>query len=82
MCLGRPLNFASRTLASPQKPSMPLMWTARARLDKMIAGNRPEEIAQAEAQVTQAKALADRVRAEVESSRTKKKEARTNASIV
>ncbi len=46
--------------------------TARARLDKMIAGNRPEEIAQAEAQVTQAKALADRVRAEVESSRTKK----------
>ena len=40
---------------------------ARARLDKMIAGNRPEEIAQAEAQVAQAKALADRVRAEVES---------------
>ena len=54
---------------------------ARARLDKMIAGNRPEEIAQAEAQVAQAKALADRVRAEVESSRAKKKEARTNASM-
>ncbi|MFQ5914513.1 MAG: efflux RND transporter periplasmic adaptor subunit [Nitrospinota bacterium] len=52
---------------------------ARARLAKLQAGNRPEEIAGSAAEVAQAKALAARVRAEVESARAKKKEADTNA---
>ncbi len=55
--------------------------TARSRVAKLLAGNRPEEIAQVAAQVAQAKALAARVRAEVDSSRAKKNEAKTNADM-
>ncbi len=55
--------------------------SARARLAKLLAGNRPEEIAASAAQVTQAEALAARVRAEVESARAKKNEATSNASM-
>lgn len=55
--------------------------TARSRVAKLLAGNRPEEIAQVAAQVAQAKALAARVRAEVDSSRAKKREAKTNADM-
>jgi multidrug efflux pump subunit AcrA (membrane-fusion protein) len=54
---------------------------AEARLAKLVAGNRPEEIATSEAQVAQAQALAARVRAEVQSARAKKKEAESNASM-
>ena len=54
---------------------------ARSRVAKLLAGNRPEEIAQVAAQVAQAKALAARVRAEVDSSRAKKNEAKTNADM-
>ncbi len=43
MCFGRPLNLVSRTLAKPQKPSMPLIWTgpfansSRAWIDADVA---------------------------------------------
>ena len=46
MCLGSPLNFASRTFAKPQKPSMPLIWTAS--FAELIVGMIDAEVAIAE----------------------------------
>ena len=46
MCFGRPLNGVSRTLARPQKPSMPVIWTVA--FGALVAGMVDADVAIAE----------------------------------
>ena len=46
MCLGRPLNLVSRTLARPQKPSMPLIMDGA--FGELVAGMVDADVAIAE----------------------------------
>lgn len=52
---------------------------AQARLDKLLAGNRPEEIATTVAQVAEARSTLARAQAELESAKAKKTETESNA---